>query len=309
MKRKSFLAILMVLVMVLGGCGNEHTKETTNTDTESSSEVVNEETTEESVPVREDEVMVDSDTTDIDSLITEKTDEELDLKQFLYSYEDRTMDKEGERVFNTDLFTNPENFVTTDKLDIYNVNGIRVGYVLKNVELNTFGEHDGWYYFYLDGKQRFSRTEDIEANCKTQEQIDAEVAAQEAESNANSNTGNAQSSVPVEQETVETPAEQPVADTPVTEPQTSNKYTPDEAIAVYRAAMEAGGMTWDPSLKDGGSWGTGWIYLEKGQPEWAASSNLESAAMGDSVGNPWTHFYLEVTGSDENAVYITEWAD
>jgi len=30
--------------------------------------------------------------------------------------------------------------------------------------------------------------------------------------------------------------------------------------------------------------------------------------MGDSVGNPWTHFYLEVTGSDENAVYITEWS-
>lgn len=304
MKRKNFLAIFMIMAMVLGGCGNDNTKETVNT--ENSSEVVEQETVTDVTPDTQ-EAIVPSEDKDIDSLITEKTDEELDLKQFLYSYEDRTMDKEGERVFNTDLFTNPENFVTTDKLDIYNVNGIRVGYVLKNVELNTFGEHDGWYYFYLDGNQRFSRAKDIEANCKTKEQINAEEQEAEKANSSNSNTGNAQPSVPAEQETVETPAEQPVADTPVTESQTSNKYTPDEAIAVYRAAMEAGGMTWDPSIKDVTSWGTGWIYLDKGQPEWAASSNLESAAMGDSAGRSWTKYYLEVTGSDENAVYITEW--
>ena len=71
--------------------------------------------------------------------------------------------------------------------------------------------------------------------------------------------------------------------------------------------MEAGGMTWDPSLKDVTSWGKGWIYLEKGQPEWLAETNLKSAAMGDSAGRSWTKYYLEVTGSDENAVYITEW--
>ncbi len=31
--------------------------------------------------------------------------------------------------------------------------------------------------------------------------------------------------------------------------------------------------------------------------------------MGDSVGNPVTKYYLEVTGSDENTVYFTEWHD
>ncbi len=66
-------------------------------------------------------------------------------------------------------------------------------------------------------------------------------------------------------------------------------------------------MTWDPSIKNVTSWGTGWIYLDKGMPEWSASTNLESAKMGDSVGNPSTKYYLEVTGSDENVVYITEW--
>lgn len=71
--------------------------------------------------------------------------------------------------------------------------------------------------------------------------------------------------------------------------------------------MESNGITWDPALKDGGSWGTGWIYLTKGQPEWAAATDLESCAMGDTCGNQWTLYYLEVTGSDEDAVYVTSW--
>lgn len=73
--------------------------------------------------------------------------------------------------------------------------------------------------------------------------------------------------------------------------------------------MESRGLTWNPSLKDGGSWGTGWIYLDKGYPEECAYSDLESCAMGDTVGNPYTDFFFEVTGSDEEAVYITMWAD
>ncbi len=89
--------------------------------------------------------------------------------------------------------------------------------------------------------------------------------------------------------------------------QISDKYTPEEAVAVYRSLMEAGGITWNPALKDVSSWGTGWIYLDKGQPEWCAETSLESYAMGDSVGNSWTQFYFEVTGSDENCVYVTEW--
>ena len=115
---------------------------------------------------------------------------------------------------------------------------------------------------------------------------------------------------------METPAEnvlseESVQDAPVTnefaEKPANDKYTPDEAIAVYRSLMEAGGITWNPGLKDVTSWGTGWIELDKGQPEWVASADLESFAVGDSVGNPWTQFYLEITGSDENCVYVTSW--
>lgn len=115
-----------------------------------------------------------------------------------------------------------------------------------------------------------------------------------------------------EEKSVQSVSKTPVVETPSVEESTdtiqeSSKYTPDEAVAVYRGIMEAGGMIWNPGLKDVTSWGTGWIYLEKGQPEWCAETNLESAAMGDSAGNSWTEYYLEVTGSDENAVYITEW--
>ena len=113
---------------------------------------------------------------------------------------------------------------------------------------------------------------------------------------------------PVPAESAERPkAEEPVIGTPTVAE--SDKYTPEEAIAVYRSLVEAGGMTWNPDLKGVTSWGTGWICLDKGQPEWAASANLESFAMGDTVGNPCTEYYLEVTGSDENAVYITEWTN
>ena len=116
-----------------------------------------------------------------------------------------------------------------------------------------------------------------------------------------------------EKSTVDEPeAKVPVEETPEEEapaPVESNKYTPEEAIAVYRSLVEAGGMTWNPALKGVTSWGTGWIYLEKGQPEWCAATNLESFAMGDTTGNPCTEYYLEVTDSDENAVYITEWHD
>lgn len=87
----------------------------------------------------------------------------------------------------------------------------------------------------------------------------------------------------------------------------NDKYTPEEAIAIYRSIMESNGITWDPSIKEFASWGSGWIYLTKGQPEWAAETDLESYAMGDTGGNQWTLYYLEVTGSDEDCVYVTAW--
>lgn len=104
----------------------------------------------------------------------------------------------------------------------------------------------------------------------------------------------------------------------------SDKYTPEEVIAIYRSVMESNGITWDPSLKGnwddtigqfpveewylhddnyfGGSWGSGFLYLERGWIDENAYSNVEAAKLIST-----TSYYLEVTGSDENYVYITEW--
>ena len=310
MKRKKLLAVVMIAVMMSGGCGNKNAEEaTTDTNVVNSSvseeEQIKENETEEtqSFTSVKEEILAKAETTDIDSLIVEKTDDELDLKQYLFSYEDRTMDKNtAEQLFYLDWFmddsaSDAESFITTDKVDLYNINGIRVGYTLKDAWLETFGECNGWYFFYLDGNQRFARVEDVKANSITREQAKAEEEANKQEEPT------AKTEAPVEQPVVDSPT----VTEPIEQPVESDKYTPEEAIAVYRSLMEAGGMVWSPEIKDVTSWGTGWIYLEKGQPEYTAESNLESAAIGGHGGNSWTKYYLEVTGSDEDAVYITEW--
>jgi hypothetical protein len=89
----------------------------------------------------------------------------------------------------------------------------------------------------------------------------------------------------------------------------SDKYTPEEAVAIWRGILEANGMTWDPSLpSDGASWGTGWLELKKGKPEEAAQMDLKGYAYGDGAGNSSTRYYIEVTGYDDNKVYMTSWS-
>lgn len=320
MKRKKLLAVVMIAVMMSGGCGNKNAEEAiTDTNVVNSSvseeEQIKENETEEtqSFTSVKEEILAKAETTDIDSLIVEKTDDELDLKQYLFSYEDRTMDKNtAEQLFYLDWFmddsaSDAESFITTDKIDLYNINGIRVGYTLKDAWLETFGECNGWYFFYLDGNQRFARVEDVKANSITREQAKAEEEANKQEE-PTAKTETPVESAPIEQPVVETPPASEPIEQPAETPAESDKYTPEEAMSIYRSLMEAGGITWNPALKDGGSWGTGWIYLDKGQAEWAASASLESFAIGNHGGNSWTEFYFEVTGSDEEAVYYTIWS-
>ncbi|MCI8801235.1 MAG: hypothetical protein HFH88_15700 [Lachnospiraceae bacterium] len=270
MKRKNLLAVVLIAVMMSGGCGNKEAETATGTDITESSEV---EVSQESEPpisseeVKQEEITASPEPADTDSLITEKTDDDLD-------------------------------------------------------------------FFYLDDNQRFAGVEDALANSKTREQAKAEPAEAPVDDKpAEAPVDDEPVEVPVDAEPAEAPVddepvEVPVDDKPAEAP-VSDKYTPEEAIAVYRSLMEAGGITWDPSLKgnwdetigkypiedwnlhmdgyNGCSWGTGWIYLEKGQPEWCAETDLESFAIGNSGGISWTKYYLEVTGSDDECVNITAW--
>ena len=306
MKRMKIWAIIMVAIMVLTACGN--TKEVNNIDTETKesniSEDINSNKTEAvSEKTVESEIALE-DTTDVNSMITERDDSELNLKSYHYSMEDRTVCDEGEDVFSSVMFdeSNSTNYVTTGKVPIYAQNGIRIGYANEDVDIIVMGTYGDWCRFYLDKDMRYARLSDIEANAITMDERDAIV--EEA---------NKQAETPVDITSVESPVvdntDTPVAPEPVEEPTTSDKYTPEEAMAVYRSLMEAGGITWNPALKDGGSWGTGFMYFDKGYPEWAASSSLESFAIGNHGGASWTEFYFEVTGSDEECVYYTMWAE
>lgn len=195
-------------------------------------------------------------------------------------------------------------FVFTESIDIYSYFFTYAGYTKPDIEVHSVGKIGDWIFVPFAQSAFLVKTEDFDRVAVLKDKGGENEEVQEVAEI---------SEVISEKSTVDEPeAKAPAEETPEEEsptPVESNKYTPEEAIAVYRSAMEAGGMTWDPSLKNGGSWGTGWIYLEKGQPEWCASTNLESAAIGNHGGDSWTRYYLEVTSSDENAVYITEWAD
>ncbi len=308
--KKNSLVIIIIMAMVMVGCGKNSS--TTISNTESSVETENiisgslENTKTEEVIERED--------TPEGEINSEK--DALNLKEYENVFEDRDIDESGDIAIFLSNFKAAEvnTYYLTDSVDLYIDNGKCIGYTKPEVEISVISEDDEWYLINVDGNDRYAKIDDVESvgfpgskkdylnsqqeNSGEIESAEVAVQAVETSQSASNNADLAVSETSKQEAVPETPA---VAE--------SDKYTPEEAIAVYRSLMEAGGMIWDPSLKNGGSWGTGWIYLDKGQPEWCASANLESAAMGDSVGNPWTHFYLEVTGSDENAVYITEWAD
>lgn len=309
MKRMKILATFMVVIMALSGCGNtkeENSINTTMTESNINENVEGELSTTEAEDVASDSTS--SEKNDINSKITEKDDSELDLKSYYYSMEDKTVCNEGEDVFGSVSFqsTGSNNYVTTSKVPIYAKNGVKLGYTKENVVIIVLGIYDDWCYFDLNGENKYARLSDIEANSITVEERDTKTEEETKKQEESSvKTETPVENIPVEQPGVET---LPEPDEPVEAP-ASNKYTPDEAIAVFRAGMEAGGMSWNPEIKDVVSWGTGFLYLDKGYPEWAAETNLESAAIGGHGGNSWTEYYLEVTGSDEECVYYTIWSD
>lgn len=309
MKRKNLLAIMLVSVIALTGCGESATaniNETEQAAVENTAQNARTSETERTEVPAERSGFVEAE--EIDSLITEKDESELNLKEYFYSYEDREAEKEGDAVFYLANFEMTEDyFYMTDSVDIYAYNGVRIGYTKPDISISMIGKCDNWYYFDLRGNTRFAKVSDVEevGFAGSEQDYLASLKPKEETPSTQTPASGIEASVPVVQETETTvPVEETPAETTEVD---SGKYTPEEAIAVYRSLMEEGGMTWNPSLKDVTSWGTGWIYLEKGDAEAVAASNLESAAMGDSAGNPWTEYYLEVTGSDEGTVYITEW--
>lgn len=195
-----------------------------------------------------------------------------------------------------------EDYYLPESIPIYFEDGYLVGYTKPDIEVTVHSKKDGWYEIQLGDYTRLAKAEEFDTVAVVKEDVKPkQESVTSAPTTVQPSTANNEA---ISFETIVQPVEEPVIETPVA---ASTKYTPEEATAVYRSIMEANGIKWNPDLKNGGSWGTGWIYLEKGQPEWAGNSSVESFKMGDSVGNSWDSYYLEVTDSDANAVYYTKW--
>lgn len=311
MKRK-FWAVLMTVTMVMvGGCGNQIETNENTKDAIVNSDVNTVEANEMESTEEDTTEVVSTDVNAIqefDPVITEKDDSELHLKNYHDYLEDKTLCTD-EDVFSNGAFESVEDvyFQTTKKVPMYASNGVRTGYIDEDVGFSVIATCGDWCYFYIgmDNAKRYARLSEIEENSMTLEEVDAMRAEAEVQAKVDAEAEKQQTQTkPVEDTSLQNT---PPATEPVEIPVESNKYTPEEAISIYRSIMEGGGITWDPSLKGVSSWGTGFFYLDKGYPEWAGESSLESFAMGDSVGNPWTRYYLEVTDSDDECVYFTSW--
>jgi hypothetical protein len=219
-----------------------------------------------------------------------------------------------------------------DSIDLYATNGNVCGYTKPNIIVQVAATADDWYCIYVDEKTFFIKASDFDGNSALVTEYDGikneyiipergtitdttstssnttsnsnEVATSKETNNTTSNTTTNETSTNVSNETTTTSE---VETSSTTSSASNDKYTADEAVAVYRSIMESNGIRWDPSIKDWASWGTGWIWLEKGKPEESAQKSVESFQMGGGTGDAWTRYYMEVTNVDENRIYITKW--
>ncbi len=300
--KKKIISMAMCILMVLSlmACGEQNKDESVNAS--NTDEIINTEV----------ETETDTDKSEVNPAdVTDnvpKQDVDLNLTEYQYSFEDRTIELTGTPVLNESDFEDLYEIVTfTDSVDLYIDADIYIGYTKPNISVSLMSKCGDWYMVSVGDKVRYAKVDEVDAlkEAKKQEEDFVPVKPPTPDSAPTSENTSTVSPATTTPETQQTDVAS--TDDSAEVVQAGDKYTPEEAISVYRGLMEAGGITWDPSLKGVTSWGTGWIYLDKGQPEWAASTDLESFAMGDSGGRSWTKYYLEVTGSDDECVYITEW--
>lgn len=318
MKNRKLLILFMSISMLLAGCGTNTTNNIEETETIETS--------------KNDLSVVDTEVQDTES----SEEQELKLKEYDYSFEDRSISIIGTPILDSSTFQEDiQEIHLKDSVDLYIDENLKVGYTKPDIDIYILGKTDGWYSLQVGDKRRFAKMDEVDKSIeqsnessdsneesKTQESSSTsettkkdtsttkkETSSSKSESsNTNNNTSNNNTSNTAKQEQP-TNSEPKVEETqPQEQPTTSNKYTPEEAIAYYRSQIEAQGMQWDPSIKDVVSWGTGWIPLSKDElnSDYIANT-MAGYNYGSGDGTPHRTYYLEVTGSDENYVYVTIW--
>lgn len=251
--------------------------------------------------------------------------------------ESLTYREQGNLFLLENVVHNPENNVDMDALEydgktyklvesvsIYDTDNTLAGYTKEDIRIQVITSNDIWSYcdFGDETSGYLVKTEEL-MNAISDEDKERLLVASATPTPAPTpsptkapeipkvETPKEESTPTVSEPVVDIPVvappveEQPVVVEPIIEQPTvieSDKYTPEEVIAIYRSVMESNGITWDPSIKEFASWGSGFMYLDKGWIEENTYSNVEAFQFFGE-----TCYYLEITGSDENCVYITEW--
>lgn len=317
MKNRKLLILFMSISMLLAGCGTNTTNNIEETETIETS--------------KNDLSVVDTEVQDTES----SEEQELKLKEYDYSFEDRSISIIGTPILDSSTFQEDiQEIHLKDSVDLYIDENLKVGYTKPDIDIYILGKTDGWYSLQVGDKRRFAKMDEVDKSIeqsnessnsneesKTQESSSTSettkkdtstkkdtTSTKNESTNTNNNTSNNNTSNTAKEEQP-TNSEPKVEETqPQEQPTTSNKYTPEEAVAYYRSQIEVQGMKWDPSIKEFASWGTGWIPLSKDELNASYVANdMASYNMGSGDGIPFRTYYIEVTGSDENYVYITGW--
>lgn len=321
MKKKNLIVLAAIMVSAsLSGCGN--IAENVLAENVENTQV-------ESVETIQTESM-DIENSDIDEPAFDVQDETI--------YDEPTYMERGNLFLIENVQHNPENNVDMDALapdgrgyelvksvSIYNPDKTLAGYTKEDFRIHVVTSNDEWSYcdFGPVTENYLIKTDElIDAISDKDKEMLLAASATPTPAPVSTEPPKTETSVAeipktetlpvVSEPAMDIPVvEQPVVVEPVIEQPTvveSDKYTPEEVIAIYRSVMESNGITWDPSIKEFASWGTGFYPLNKGWIEENAYSAVEAYQFGGGTGTPWTLYYLEVTGSDENYVYITEWS-
>lgn len=196
-------------------------------------------------------------------------------------------------------------YTLTKSVDIYYTDGTLAGYTKENVPVYVVSSGDEWSFCSFDTSGFLIKKDELMDSVliekeKADDFVEPVPVPQEIihfDATVKSDTESSKSTVlPVP---TEFPMEAPVVIN-------DEKMTAEELFSTYRSLLEANGMIWDPSIKDTVSWGTGMISYSNIDEQ--IQNDLAGFAYGNGDGRPKNHYYMEMTGADENYIYFTRWS-
>lgn len=226
----------------------------------------------------------------------ESVDEEITYREQNDIYLLNNACNEGTQIDLASFEFDNKQYTLTKSVDIYYTDGTLAGYTKENVPVYVVSSGDEWSFCSFDTNGFLIKKDELmDAVLIEEEKTDdfVEPEAQEIihfDATVKSDTeSSAPNGLPAK----------------ATAAINDEKMTAEELFSIYRSLLEANGMIWDPGIKDTVSWGTGMISYSNIDEQ--IQNDLAGFAYGNGDGRPKTHYYMEMTGADENYIYITCW--